>query len=201
MYKCEFCGKEFKTEKGFQRHSCEKKKRFMEFDEVGFRIWSIMNNVFKVRMPRKITADELKMRFVNDKSYKAIVMFAHWVVDNGVLDIVSYLQFLNRNVVPMKQWTTSRVYKVWLIEYLKNEPLSQATKRAEDYLSAEGLTLETVSQNRLYLLIRYGIISVKYLKSKNFNIRQALDDTQWFEIRPMVMASEVMDFNNAIHNS
>jgi hypothetical protein len=68
-------------------------------------------------------------------------------------------------------------------------------------LSAEGLTLETISQNRLYLLIRYGIISVKYLKAKNFNIRQALDDTQWFEIRPMVMASEVMDFNNAIHNS
>ena len=201
MFKCEFCGKEFKTESGFQKHCCEKKRRYNEFDEVAFRIWSIIGSVFNVRYPKNITTDGIKKMFINDKSYKAIIMFAHWAVDTGELDIVSYLKFLKHNVVPMKQWSQSRVYNAWLIQFLKNEPLSMATKRAEDYLEGLGLTLETISQNRLYLAIKYGIISVKYLKSKDFDIKGALEDVQWYELRPMVMANEVMDFNNAIHNS
>ena len=93
--KCEFCGKEFKTEKGFQKHMCEKKRRFVEFDNIGYQIWLRICNIFKIRLP-KVNGDDdtpLKMRFINDKSYKAICLFARWVIDVGVLNPFSYITF------------------------------------------------------------------------------------------------------------
>ena len=201
--KCEFCGKEFKTEKGFQKHMCEKKRRFVEFDNVGYQVWLRICNIFKIRLP-KVNGDDdipLRMRFINDKSYKAICLFARWVIDVGVLNPFSYISFLKTNMVEMKNWTSSTAYRSWLFQYLKEEPEAASIKRSVDYLNQIGATLDTISQNRLYLAIRYGLITNKYLKTQNFDVKSHLDDVQWYEVRPFIITDVVDRMNNALHNS
>ena len=198
---CEFCGKEFKTEKGFQKHMCEKKKRYVNFDEIGYQVWLTICNVYKVRLPRNPTSEMLKLRFITDKSYKAICLFAHWTIDVGVLNVFSYISFLKKNMISMKDWSSSNTYKSWLYQYLKDEPETTSIKRSEDYLNQNGVTLDTISSNRLYLAIRYGLITNKYLKSKNFDVKSHLDDVQWYEIRPFIITDVVDRMNNVLHNS
>lgn len=201
MYKCEFCGKEFKTDKGFNKHLCEKKKRFVNFDEISYQVWLTICNVFKIRLPKNRDDKTLRLKFINDKSYKALCNFAHWLVDTGIINAFSYISFLKTNMIPMKQWTASNTHKAWLYQYLKDEPEATSIKRSEDYLKQIGVTLDTISQNRLYLAIRYGLITNKYLKSKKFNVQSVLDENQWSDIRPFIITDVVERMNNALHNS
>ena len=101
----------------------------------------------------------------------------------------------------MKDWSSSNTYKSWLYQYLKDEPETTSIKRSEDYLNQNGVTLDTISSNRLYLAIRYGLITNKYLKSKNFDVKSHLDDVQWYEIRPFIITDVVDRMNNVLHNS
>lgn len=199
--KCEFCGKEFKTEKGFSRHMCEKKERYVNFNTIAYRVWLTICNVFRIRLPQSQDEELLKMKFIQDKSYKAYVTFAQWLLDTSVIDVFSYITFLNTHQVAMKDWTKPNVYKSWLYEFLKNEPDALSINRSKKYLESNGLTLETISSNRLYLAIRYGWITNKYLKLQNFDVREHLDEAQWFDIRPFIISDVCERMNNALHNS
>lgn len=104
-------------------------------------------------------------------------------------------------MIEMKNWTSSTAYRSWLFQYLKEEPEAASIKRSVDYLNQIGATLETISQNRLYLAIRYGLITNKYLKTQNFDVKSHLDDVQWYEVRPFIITDVVDRMNDALHNS
>ena len=199
--KCEFCGKEFKTEKGFEKHMCEKKSRYVNFNEVGYQVWLTICNVFKVRLPKNSDDKTLKLKFINDKSYKCICLFSHWMIETGVLNAFSYISFLKSNMIPMKNWMDSNTYKCWLYQYLKDEPETISIKRSEDYLNNLGISLETISPNRLWLGIRYGHITNKYLKKKKFDVRPLLDEKAWIDIRPFIITDVTERMEDALHNS
>ena len=73
MPKCIFCNKVLKTEKGFQNHMCEKKRRYVEFDEVAYRVWLMISNIFRINIPKN--DEKKKMAFINDTFYNKIVDF------------------------------------------------------------------------------------------------------------------------------
>lgn len=198
MPKCEFCNKVLKTEKGFQNHMCEKKKRFVEFNEVAYHVWLMICNIFRIRIPKD--DNKKKISFINDVSYNKIVEFTNWVLETQVLNLFEYLKFLKDNEIKIIQWTNSRVYHSWLYNFLNNEPEAIAIKRSKDYLDSINLTLDSISSNRLFLAIKYGKISNKYLKFCNYDVRNKLDQSQWIEVRPLIITDVVARMEETLSN-
>lgn len=188
MPKCEFCNKILKTEKGFQNHMCEKKKRFINFNEPAFYVWLLVCNAFRIRIPED--DNKKKLAFINDTLYTKIIDFTQWALDIDIVNLNSYIIFLNKNNIKINNWKDSHIYNVYLCEYLENEPVTIAIKRSEDYILSFGLTLDTISSNRLMLAIKYGKISKKYLQHCNFDVKSKLDEIQWKEIEHMVLSVE-----------
>ena len=195
-FTCEFCGKTLKTESGFNKHMCEKKKRFVEFNEIAFAVWLMMTNIFRIRVPKD--DEQKKYAFVKSPYYNQMVSFSNWVLETRVLSLYEYLCFLKNNDVKMDSWTNSRVYHNWLYSFLLSEPEAIAIKRSKDFLDANGLNLENISSNRLYLAIKYGNISNKYLKSINCDVRSKVDESQWKEIRPLIITDVTERMNEVL---
>lgn len=196
MPKCEFCNKVLKTESGYAKHMCEKKKRFVNFNEPAYMVWLMMANIFRNRLPKN--DDEKKIAFVKDSFYNQIVTFTQWVLETEVISLFDYMSFLKNNQVKITDWTNSRVYHNWLYAFLKEESDAIAIKRSQDYLTNNGLDLETISGNRLFLAIKYGKISNKYLKYRNYNVRDKVDEGQWLEIRPLIITDVVERMNESL---
>ena len=196
MPKCVFCNKVLKTESGFNKHMCEKKQRFVEFNEPAYMVWLMMANIFRTRIPKD--DNEKKIAFVKDSFYNQTVTFTKWVLETEVINLFDYMMFLKQNNVKMTDWTNSRVYHNWLYSFLKNESEAIAIKRSQDYLANNGLDLETISGNRLFLAIKYGKISNKYLKFCNYDVRQKVDEAQWLDIRPLIITDVVDRMNESL---
>lgn len=188
MPKCEFCNKILKTDKGFQNHMCEKKKRFVYFNEPAFYVWLLVCNLFKIRIPDD--DNEKKLAFINDSFYTKIANFTEWVLDMDVVNLHGYLSFLKKNNIKINNWIDSHIYKIYLEDFIEKEPVSIAIKRSEDYLLNQKVTLDTISSNKLMLAIKYGRISKKYLKYKNFDVKSKLDEGQWKAIKNMILSVE-----------
>lgn len=188
MFKCKFCNKVLKTEKGFQNHMCEKKKRFIEFNEPAYYVWLTVCNIFRIRTP--IDDEKKKMSFINDSSYSKIVDFTNWALDIQIINLYDYITFLNHNNVKMNNWKDSHIFNSWLMNYLEKEPTAIAIQRSENYLISNGLKLEEMSSNRLLLAIKYGKISKKYLDYCGFDIKSKLDGSQWNEVDRILTSIE-----------
>ena len=198
MPKCIFCNKVLKTEKGFQNHMCEKKRRYVEFNEVAYRVWLMISNIFRINIPKN--DEKKKMAFINDTFYNKIVDFTKWILEVNVINLFEYISFLKNHDIKIDSWKDSRVYHCWLYEFIHKEPEAIAIKRSADYLDALNLTLDNISSNRLFLSLKYGNISYKYLNHCGFNAREKLDDSQWVEVRALLMDDQFQGINLSLGN-
>lgn len=189
-FTCPFCGKEYKTERGFQNHKCVYKDRVLSFNDYTLKLWQTVYNVYRFKLPTKL--EEQLMAFAHNKSYNDINKFVVWVIETKPLDFLNYLQFLKQEQIAINRWTNERVYHSWLNKYLNNESLALATERANNYINTYG-AIETMSGMRLYTAIKYGYFSKKYLKSIGWTpqmVKEKIDyEPNWRDIRYMLMDS------------
>lgn len=177
VYKCQYCGKTYKTEKGFSNHKCEYKDRYESLSTQDyFALWLAFKTVNKLSVNKDVERE--KMAFISSSHYKQFVIFSQWCHSIGMLDAVAYFEYLKKYNIPYKLWCSDGSYRKYLILYINSELQPLAIDRSKKFLQDNNLDINTISSNRLYLLMLSGRISKKYLNSINFNYRMYLDRGQ-----------------------
>lgn len=181
VYKCQFCNKVYKTERGLNNHTCEYMLRIQDSNiNKILNIWLIYKTIYRIPT-KKNTKDEV-LEMIKSTYYNIFKQFSDWSISIDMIDIHSYIQYLKKYNVPLKLWSSDKYYKMFLTEYLHDEPLANACERSSNELKKCGITLETISQNRLFLLLLSGKISIKYLDYVQYPYRSVLDDGQKREL-------------------
>lgn len=178
-YQCKYCGKVYKTEKGLFKHesSCPILDRYTYLNNSKcFQRWLMFKTVSKLKVNKDIEKE--KENFIYSPLYKHIEKFSKWCDDMEMFDERAYLEYVINFNVPVYKWCNDRFYERFIINYINNELPSIAIERSKKYLQSLGLTLETISANRLYMLLLSGKISKKYLQFCNFNANMRLDGGQ-----------------------
>jgi hypothetical protein len=183
-FKCIYCGKVYKTQKGFEKHHCEKMDRYNETTEATDYVYNIVNSFYKLSKNTPKTLEERKFIIINSRYYKDIKALEKWAIETQPINFYEYIHYLYSSKVSINDWTKSFTYKNFLFDYLAKEPPAIAIKRSEDYLTNNGLTIDTISSNRLYLAILYGHISRKYLEYIHVDVSKILEPNCWIEVRP-----------------
>ena len=168
--KCKYCNKEFKSETNFKKHSCEKMKRFYSLNHIEL---SFFKNFQKLK--KEETEIEIMFRYIHSKYYKQIHDLSIWCKDMNVIDPTEYFIFLLRNNIHAKKWANEDTLKTFLYDYLRQELPIIAIQRSKEYLDKNNLNLDNISSPRLYLALKNGFISIKYLKHVGFDYNKVLD--------------------------
>lgn len=171
-YICKFCGKQFKTEKGFQKHHCEKMDRWNNFNWFGFLAFNMFSKSNHIKIYD--SEEEQKLNFIKSKYYKEFDKFGKWLLEMNVIDVPSYIKYLIKFVIPIHQWCSEKILRCFLYDYLRTEPISCAIVRSEKYLQEHNVSLDNISSGRLYIALKNGFISNRYLQTKNFDYRNLL---------------------------
>lgn len=125
---CKFCNKGFASEKTLIAHMCPKKRRFKDKDtpgaQLGFRVFQRFN---ELSMNSKKPKTE--MDFINSSFYAEFVKFARYLIALNPLGIEGFIDFLIKNAIPLKSWSSEGVYEEYLYEFTKKELPDRAIER------------------------------------------------------------------------
>jgi len=177
-FQCQFCNKEYKTENGLKKHleKCEKKSRY-EMLMINHELFANMN-LFCGQIYGKgfYTQNDKTILFMaNEKHFKKIKEFTDYCIKTEVYSQQDFLMYLLSNKININQWCCEKHLINFLYDWLYYEDENHAIKRSEKWLNDRGLLLQTISPNRLFLALKYGNISIKYVKSKNFDWEKNID--------------------------
>lgn len=125
---CEFCKRDFSTEKTLIAHACEKKRRWLWKDEkyatMGFRAYQLF---YEVGMKyKKVKTQE---DFIDSQYYSAFIKFGKHLVDINAIDPIGFTEFLIRTNVRLDDWTLPRPYEIWVRELGRKEHPDRALER------------------------------------------------------------------------
>lgn len=181
---CQFCKKEFKTEKGFAKHNCLKKDRYDNFNVLAFKLWLQWHKFCKL----KVSKDEErnKLRFIGSKEYVHFVKFANYLIELNPLNAYEYVKWLVQYNVKFTNWESEKFYHNWLVDYLKNENKLAACKRSEMFLAQENIDINSISESRLYLYLYYGRISPYYIQKIGKEILLKLGDDLLMKLKDII---------------
>ena len=176
-YTCPYCGKEFKTEKGITNHleKCEKKNRYeilQIYPDLYANLYTICNYLYGNKF---VMCGDCKKWMANDKYFKQVKDFTDYCIKSEVYSHQDFIMYLLANKVPFNKWKNESNLINFLYDWLYYEDEENAIKRSKKWLNDRDLSLETISPNRLFLALKYGNISVKYLKSMNYNWENNVD--------------------------
>ena len=160
-YKCPFCGKVYKTEKGFQAHTCLKKQRYDNFNLFSYMVWRTWNKSVGIKLS---TSDEKnRMRFIGAKEYKTFEDFSNFLIKMNPPNVIDYIKWLVNKQIDSKYWKVDSYYHRWLVEYTKSENKINAIMRSKQYLEQTNEKVEELSESRLYNYLYNGRISPWYV--------------------------------------
>lgn len=125
---CEFCKRDFSTEKTLIAHACEKKRRWLWKDEkyatMGFRAYQLF---YEVGMKyKKVKTQE---DFIDSQYYSAFIKFGKHLVDINAIDPIGFTEFLIRTNVRLDDWCLPRPYEIWVRELGRKEHPDRALER------------------------------------------------------------------------
>ena len=166
-YVCQFCKKEFKTENGFNKHMCLKKKRFVNFDYNAFTIFLVFCQYSHTKISKDL--EKQKLSFINSHFYTNFEKLSNWLLSINSPAPRSYIKWLVLNNIHIDEWLTERAYRLFLYDFLRQEPLEEAIQRSESFLNSIERTLETIEPMVLYSALYAGFINYKYIKQMNYN--------------------------------
>lgn len=132
-YTCEHCGKEYKTETGFYKHSCKKKVRWAEREEkhikLAFKIFVDFNNYL-----RKNKKDKTYDDFMDSQFYDYFKKLAIFISNGYVILYEKYYYYLFKNNINMKSWDQYIIYQTFLLDLYKIEEPYHAVERTLNYI-------------------------------------------------------------------
>ena len=181
-FQCKFCGKEYKSDRTFQKHKCPQMERFMYVTSRNYlNMWKELKTVYKIKY--KDEPDNPYFDMINSKLYNQVVKFFDWCKDMDINHVKDYLEYLKKKNIPATMWGKSSTYNNYIKNMIHNEHPLLAKERTEKYLKENNVTLETITPNFLYFSLLNGSISNKYLKNIGFDVRKVLDNKQFFDVK------------------
>ena len=132
--KCKWCGKEFQSERTLSAHMCVKKRRWADRDMSHIRLG---HRAFQMFYELNTSAKEPKSieDFIMSQYYEAFVKYGRACQVNEWLQPERYTEWLIKNGVKLKQWTSDRQYDKFIKDYVRKEPGLKALERTIVYLS------------------------------------------------------------------
>lgn len=127
MIKCEYCGKTFKRESTAAVHMCEKKRRWLSKDHPDTRSGFLAFDLF-YRLGMQSKPKEYK-DFVESQYFSAFVKFGHYCLSTNVFDQEAFTRWLIRKQAKLKDWSTDRMYMLFVQDHLKKESVDRALER------------------------------------------------------------------------
>lgn len=178
-YSCEFCKRSFVKERTLTSHICEKKSRWLNKEHAGNRIGFQCWVQFYAKHSMSKTKNKTVEEFINSPYYIAFVKFGSYCVDNKVIHVPRYVEWLLKEQIKLDDWTSDRVYNRFLCEYLRVEDPFDAIYRGVEYCTtlAELNNIQPndvfryVNSNRVCHGITMGKISPWMLYQSDSGIR------------------------------
>ena len=181
-YACPFCSKEYKSEKLFKKHTCKQMERFDYCSKKNYlKHWDILKTIYKIKY-KKNYFNNPYFDLINSKVYNQAIKFFDFCELYNIEDIRPYLEYANLMHIPLYMCNNNQTYSNFIKWRNVNEHPLLAKERTEKYLSDNNISLNTISQNRLYFGILSGNISSKYLKNIGFDVTKILDNKQLQDI-------------------
>lgn len=208
--KCKYCGKEFKTERGYEKHNCKKKMRSYLYWSGMREVWKSFCKIYDIKIPKQQSTwcgnkiEKQEKSFIECPCFIDLHRFYDYQKSIQCIDVDSFMQYLKRKNINIKNWTFSTHYKEFLGEYLTGELTSLAIKRSEEYIVNnvqfnDDIKLMELSPLRLYNLLRYGQINIKYIIYKDFDLSCKLSQSEIYDIKHLYNCStEIGEYFNKI---
>ena len=145
--KCKWCGKEFQSERTLSAHMCVKKRRWADRDMSHIRLG---HRAFQMFYELNTSAKEPKSMedFIMSQYYEAFVKYGRACQVNEWLQPERYTEWLIKNGVKLKQWTSDRQYDKFIKDYVRKEPGLKALERTIVYLAKWSEDDQRTSQRR-----------------------------------------------------
>lgn len=173
-YECGFCKAKFQRESTLGTHICVRKRRHLEIDSIasrfGFRAFQRFYDISTVCKKTK-TIEE----FIESDYYIQFVKFGHHLAALRPVYPDQFIDFIIRNGIKLKDWTTDYVYYAYVDDLVKREPAIAAIDRSigtmMEWATANNVEFvkffSMVSPNEASSMIQTGKISpwVLYLSS------------------------------------
>jgi hypothetical protein len=148
---CEFCNRVFVRSASFVKHTCERKRRWIDLDttssRIGYQVWRNFNS--SVNAVRKSLS---QLDFIKSPYYSAFSKFGNYCVEVKVINTSRYADWLLKNKVPIDRWASDAQYHIYLTDYLRNEDPFDAIARSVETTIELSQEQEILSKD----VLRYG---------------------------------------------
>ena len=177
--KCEFCGKEYKTEKGLEKHllNCKVKQRLEVYNTNTLLKYNFVwfSKYFYPFGNKKVKDKDLPLFYCQSKYFDKLYELTKLEQTVELYTPEDYFNYLYCRKIKFTEWALEKHLLDFLYDWSYNEPLDHAIYRSKKYLENHNWTLETISPYNLFLALRYGNISFKYIKSVNFDWKKNIE--------------------------
>jgi hypothetical protein len=127
-HRCSHCDRVFRRESTLVAHMCEPRRRLAARGERGVQIAFQAFLAFYQDMhgsARLKTPDD----FDSSPYYRAFVRYGHYCVNTRVIDPAAYMAWLLQQRCAIDRWSQDQQYTNFLVQWLPQEPVSQALAR------------------------------------------------------------------------
>lgn len=173
-FKCKFCGKELKTESGFKKHSCKYIKRFLdEKSKISYELF--LRFLQYNKLAKSIHTDFES--YITSKYYNDFHNLVLKFLDLGVSmqdRLNDYFEYCLRCNIPSRNWCKDDFYLIYISDYLFKEDKSIAIARTEKYVKENNIDFNTISENKFYILLKFGLISPYYIIKYGIDVNNLL---------------------------
>ena len=126
-FECQFCHKIFSSEKTQVIHICEQRRRFQQkdtiFSRVGFQVYL---EIQKFNCGNNVTEEQYR----HSNFYLICQKFGRFATDVNCPDIPEYLNWLQKNNIPIDSWNNDIAYSSWLSDRIFKENFWLAFERS-----------------------------------------------------------------------
>lgn len=129
MSVCQYCDKEFKSERTLAAHMCVRKKRVLEKDTIGCNLGlRVFQRFYELttRSKKPKTLDD----FIRSRYYLAFVKFARHMADLNPIEPSMFVDYIISNGFDMNEWCSDKVYHLYLKKLVEEEHIDRALERS-----------------------------------------------------------------------
>lgn len=128
--RCQFCKQVFRTERRLVNHLCEPKRRHLQRDDKAVHLGFLAYQQFYLRsMGSK--RPPTYAHFAASDLYAAFVRFGKHLIDLNAINPPAFVEFLLRTQAKIDQWTSQRLYDIYIREMTRTETLKEAIDRSK----------------------------------------------------------------------
>ena len=126
---CEYCKKHYINEGSFMVHMCSQKQRMLldrdqQYVKIGYMAFQKFYELsFNIRKPKTYT------EFAESRYYTDFTRFGKYILNINAIAPLSFVEFLVKTAIPIKNWQSPVVYETYIRELSKKETPDAAIER------------------------------------------------------------------------